>query len=415
MIFSIYILIAFISGTLLFRHAKDTSFDGDETGWISSGSHYTDLVLAHDFDHQKWECPSCLSFGHLTTHLGQVLIGLPLIIHANSTGQRFDSHYAWTKSYQKNVEEHRVPTQDILMIGRYTSTAFGVAICVLMLAVGHLSRGIFSGILSSALLLMNNLFQESITRAMTDSFFNFFLLAFCFLGIFYIRRSNEPRTSWIAFGLGVLCALSYSVKIHGAIIGSFLFLLFASYRWSCNLASLRRCMLDCAIYSAGLLLIMYLLNPLSWPDVKHIKTVNRLAVPFTLFEEWRQFVEQDADSPAEIAAWQGSRIGTIHSLLAQRYRSFPGDWLLSSLGFGLLGYRCWRSIQTRLPDNSFVPFAYFAIHYFFLLIFLTLNWDRYYLSIVIAQQFITSYGMASVGTWLLAFKKRSARPIVSME
>ncbi|MFZ1404248.1 MAG: hypothetical protein WAW03_14235, partial [Anaerolineae bacterium] len=40
--------VALLATVVLYRQALLTPFDGDETGWISSGVYYTDLLLARD-------------------------------------------------------------------------------------------------------------------------------------------------------------------------------------------------------------------------------------------------------------------------------------------------------------------------------------------------------------------------------
>ncbi|HSN76653.1 MAG TPA: hypothetical protein VL334_16400 [Anaerolineae bacterium] len=59
-------------------------FNGDESGWISAGFHYADLLLSGDFSREVWECRDCGAWGSLNPHLGKLLIGVPLALFADA-------------------------------------------------------------------------------------------------------------------------------------------------------------------------------------------------------------------------------------------------------------------------------------------------------------------------------------------
>ena len=66
--------VALLATIVLYRQAPLTPFDGDETGWISSGVYYTDLLLARDFAWEKWQCRACGPWGGLNMPLGKWLV-----------------------------------------------------------------------------------------------------------------------------------------------------------------------------------------------------------------------------------------------------------------------------------------------------------------------------------------------------
>ncbi len=70
-------LVSLLSGYVLLGKMKTTPFHGDESGWISAGYYYTDLLLNHDFDWAKWRCAQCGDWGSsLTMPLGKWMIGV---------------------------------------------------------------------------------------------------------------------------------------------------------------------------------------------------------------------------------------------------------------------------------------------------------------------------------------------------
>ena len=76
---SLSVVVFLLSGSILFEEIKKTGFHGDESGWISAAYYYTDLLLKHDFEWQKWQGPAHLaSWGYMNPHVGKWLMGIPL-------------------------------------------------------------------------------------------------------------------------------------------------------------------------------------------------------------------------------------------------------------------------------------------------------------------------------------------------
>ena len=178
-----------LSYGVLSQHFKKTYFEGDESWWISVGYYYTNLLLHGDFDVQKWDCLECNSFGWLNPHLGKLLIGLPLVWY---NGQNIFWAYDFSISYKENEKQGRVPPQHILTIARAAATFWGAGCCMLVFVIGYFAFNIWVGLVAVCLLLFNYVFVGTVTSAMTDPHYNFFLLCVYFCIFFYAA----PKSSW---------------------------------------------------------------------------------------------------------------------------------------------------------------------------------------------------------------------------
>ncbi|HJX30661.1 MAG TPA: hypothetical protein VJ624_02290, partial [Thermodesulfobacteriota bacterium] len=104
--FTTLIFIALLSSVILFSNRGKTPFHGDESGWISSGYYYTELLLRRDFDWQKWVCAPCGPWGsRLNPHLGQWLIGIPLVTLSPKGESTFFNLYNFKQSFPDNKKE----------------------------------------------------------------------------------------------------------------------------------------------------------------------------------------------------------------------------------------------------------------------------------------------------------------------
>ena len=83
------LVVALISAFVLFSRVDKTEFHSDESGWISAGRYYTDLLWRCDFEWEKWECEACDGWGSLNMQLGKWLIGIPLELDPQVRRQNF--------------------------------------------------------------------------------------------------------------------------------------------------------------------------------------------------------------------------------------------------------------------------------------------------------------------------------------
>ena len=132
-----------VSAIVLSRSVQSTAFLGDESGWISSGIYYSDLVLNRDLTWEKWRCGACATWGSLNPQIGKLMIGLPLriysSIHSPERGDDFDGYYDFAQSFDANLAQGRVPPNRSLIRARSTTVVIGVLCCLLVFGIGYLS------------------------------------------------------------------------------------------------------------------------------------------------------------------------------------------------------------------------------------------------------------------------------------
>src|SRR4029453_11877474 len=225
-------VVAASSAWVLFSGIDRAPFHGDESGWISSGMYYSDLLLASDFSREKWECGGCKTWGALNGHVGKLLIGASYFTCDASNPCTFSGYYDFFMSFEENQRRGQVPPEHILRRGRYSAAIAGVICSLLAFAVGY--RGgepkLLVGILWSGLLLATPIFRLFANRAMADAFYNLFLLT-QLLAAVAIVKSGDERNMIRRLGVaGMLTGLTASVKPSGFLLGVPLFLAVAAYR-----------------------------------------------------------------------------------------------------------------------------------------------------------------------------------------
>jgi hypothetical protein len=424
------VLVATAAIAILVPRTEDTPFHGDESGWISSAYHYTDLIRTFDFTPGKWQCGECGAWGSLNLHVGQWLIGVPLVADPQIRGRRFSGYYDFDLSLEDNTAQGRVPPRDILLKGRRAVAVVGVLCCLLVFAIGDLAYGPAVGVLAAVLLLTNRLFVVHATRTLTDVHYSFFLLASC-LAVMLLARLGRARSfravAAAAATAGVLVGLATSVKVTAIVIGSLMYV-GVVYAFVDRTARLVATVAFCA----SIILVIYGLNPYFWIDASDLKprtliqeigllsrevrtsSVNIESAParfpqvfhlarFPLvFVRWNRLMNSQLQNPAY--RWNGSRIRILHENLLFRYASFRGEWLFLAVGVSL------AAVYGTSRTPSAVALIYLFVNYGFILVFMKLNWERYYLPTVIAIQLFAAFGVIAVATLVLDWLRRARQP-----
>jgi 4-amino-4-deoxy-L-arabinose transferase-like glycosyltransferase len=417
-----------ISAMVLFSQVKEADFHGDESGWIASGYYYTNLLLNRDFDPTHWECEECGPWGRLNMPLGKWLIGFSLVTDPNLHGHIFTKYYDFEESREVNIREARIPPENILLRARKASVWFGSLCCVLVFVIGLLAYNEWVGLLAAGLLVANNLFVQSATRAMTDIHYNFFLLVVCLTAMLVLNIRGK-KSALVAGSLnGLASGLACSIKITGIVIGALLVI--AATVYHNHIAKLRSSEIVSLFtgFSLTALFVIYGLNPYLWiPSkeisgsqlVQEIKLVtldfrngafrkdaveNRYPLLYDLtkfpymFQRWNH--QMNRQMKYSSASFNGNRILTIQKRLWIEFATLPFEGIF--LMIGLLAYiplvKKRLALQTgRSDDLKKIPLAFFLINYFFILFFMKLNWLRYYLPTVIADRLLIAYGIYLVG------------------
>ena len=397
---------------------------GDEPGWITSGYYYSELLLAADWDRTKWEGRAHGPWGSLNPHLGKWLVGVPLTLRDGVGEPHFSGYYDFDRSFAENVKGGRMPPEDVFRTARRWSAFFGVLCCLLVFVAAWLARDPWAGALAALLLVVNPLFVRGATRAMTDVHYNLFLLGLCVAAFWLVRAEGRKRQVLAAAACGLFGGLAASVKVTGIVIAAAIFLLLLLYLTLLRRTPLRGAVVPVSAFFAVALSLIYGLNPWFWPprpgtaaqaaqtappptgrgalgasqalkrrypQLAHLSPLLRFP---RLFRRWDRYMQRQTVIPS--ASWEGNRFRMLHRRLFRDYVTFPGEWvfLLAGLGWGAARVRAsWRK---REPDPFAVPLVFFLVNYVFILLFMKLNWERYYLPTVIAARILVACGMCSV-------------------
>jgi hypothetical protein len=401
---AVAVIVAIVSGWVLTRGARSATFHGDESGWISSGIYYWKLLDRGDFGRERWDCPECRSWGTLNPPLGKLSIGLPYLSCLGNEACEFNRYYDFTVSRAENERRGTIPSRPVLLKGRYSAAAAGVLACLAVFALAYVAggRSVLAGVLAAALILASDLFRVSASRAMTDAAYNFLLLTEVLAAAAIIGSRNITDLTRLAAVAGVCVGLASSVKVSGYVIGLPLVLFAFAYRFGSgrdlverNQHGLIRCV---AIFGIVAFSILVALNPTFWPTGP--ADAWRLVGPIATLSAWDRYMASQAE--LGLGEWTASRFVDIHSSIFVEHASLAMD-VLFVVGAIVLVRRALSSLRSRIPDPGAIALAYFLINYFVLVLFLRLNWDRYYLPIHIAMAVIAGVGGAwavrVIGEW----------------
>jgi 4-amino-4-deoxy-L-arabinose transferase-like glycosyltransferase len=440
----LFISIALLASSTLLKNTDKTKFMGDESGWISSAYYYSDLLLKGNFEWQQWQkCPQCGAWSSwYNPHVGQWVIGIPLKAFAAKGEEEFFGFYNFEKSLEDNKKEGKVPPAPILLRARSVSMVIGILCCLLIFAIGYYSNNLWTGSIAAILLIFNKLFITLSTQAMTDISYNFFLLCTCLASIFLLRQSQLRYILLSSLLCGSFAGLASSVKITGVLVGGLYFFLVLLYKkLVCNLK-----VKDAAKYfitfSFSALFIIYLLNPYFWPSLKDISiggTIQEAATYFKegqgtgipkeninseypqlsnlshvlefplMFGRWRRLL--DPLKVDKYAQWGENRLKTFNETFLGESSSFPKESYVLVLGIILLGSKLITSIYNKKLSNSAVPLLYFGANYVFILLFMRINFDRYYLPTIIASKIIVAAGICEAIRLIWVILRRSTNLI----
>lgn len=436
-----------VSALVIFPRIDKTPFDGDESDWISGGYYYMGLLRSGDFEWKKWDCPECGSWGKINLHLGEWLVATPLFLDPSTRARPYMAHYNFHETEEQNRRQGTVPSRDILTRARTAPAFFGVLCCLLTFAIGFWAYNAWVGIIGAGLLLANSLFLTVACEAMTDVFYNFFLLSTCLALVALSKTTDKKRCLLIVSLCGVLTGLACSVKITGILLGSAVFLLTLIFRYRARKAGKREVASMIVVFSFCSIGTVYALNPVFWPSWQAVRVnaifqeigsfssevvsrriplghdavtlagkrypqlrnlANILEFP-ALFIRWDRSMQRQV----YMANWHGNRVLSLHRMLVSLgppLQSADSDGvavnavaifyaILAGVGiFFLLRRR--EVLFGNADDSYFVPPFYLLVNYLLILTFLKLNWNRYYLPTIIAVDLIVAaglYGAAKLG------------------
>lgn len=423
-------IISLLSGTILFKNTTKTRFHGDESGYITVGYYYADLLLRYDFEWEKWRCIEYYMWGSwLNMNLGKLLIGIPLKMYYKTADRSFYEFYWFDHSLQWNEKEGKVPPPDIVLPARHTSAFFGVLCCILLFVISYFCINRWMGALATVLLLANTLFIETATRVMTDVHYNFFLLCLCLASILLLRFRKKTHIVLASSLCGCFAGLACSIKVSGIVLGGLFFLTVVIYKGIISKLEIREITLYSTVFCFSAMAVIYTLNPYFWPSFKEIRGKATLRELRALSEEvvtaklqtegirerypqlsdlshvlefpmlfirWNSYMKLQSSIPS--ASWHGNRFKTLHREIFASYSSFPLEWIFLCIGTVSYCMKIGVSLKNKKVTLWSIPFLYFLINYLFILTFAKLNWGRYYLPTVAASRIVVAGGIYEVVT-----------------
>lgn len=381
-------IVAIVSWVVLSERIEKRKVHIDEPGWITSSLYYTDLLLEHDFSLDKWLGSNLYGFsGKYYSHVGQWLMGLPLRVLYDGPGQNFFGFYAPHKSQKDNRNLGKLPPWSLLFSARYISAVFGVLNCLMVLLIGYHVGSVGVGLVAAMLVATAPLFIRHGALALTDMYYVFFLLNSC-LAILLFAKSYQRRFLVLA---GIFCGLATSVKIVGLPVLVFMLLIYFVLGVIQRKMKPIACLLGMVIFLLSAFLLVYVVNPYFWGKNFFIKFFL-MALDLDLFFQ-KVILEGHA-------RWGESRFWTLHVQLFSVQQNFPFEGIAVILGFLWMGFRIFRKKEGALYS---VLIAFFISNYLFILMFMRVNWERYYLPTVIACQFLTAYCIVEGWAWFWNF------------
>ena len=388
MLFAVAVcVVVSIPGFILHKNIEKTTFHGDESGWISSGFYYTNLLLKHDFILDHWRCDKCANFGGAKNlHVGQWLMGIPLVELYQGSGKNFFCFYSWNKALSDNKKEGRVPPDDLLFSARRVSAFFGILCCLIVFLIGYHAGNIWVGMASAIFVTTNPLFVRCATLADTDIYYLFFLLCSSLAILFWVKFFRK-RFLILA---GIFCGLATSVKIIGLPVLVFMVFICLIYETGLKRLKISEAVGQMAIFFLCAVAVVYMCNPFYWGVNFPLKFPMTFIVWDNAFKNEIARRSVGSVDPGFQMFYQ-HRFRVFHHDLLLRYANFSVEWILLCEGLILAGAHLIGSFFRKKQDFWSIPFIFFLSNYLFILIFMKLNFDRYYLSTVVAGQFMAAY------------------------
>jgi len=445
------LLVCVVSALVIFPRIATTEFSADEPGWISSGYYYTTLVEKRDLDWDKWFCRECEGFGRLNLHVGEFLYGIPLKIEQPSGSKAFFGFYDTDRSYEENARAGAIPPPEILRQARSVAAFFGVLCCLLIFAVGFWAYNPWIGLLAAGLLLTNSVFLKISGQAMTDTFYNFFLLSICLALVATAKARSKKAILSLVCLTGVLTALACSVKITGILLGTGIFLGATSWRFWRARAGIKEMALTLAAFFVFCLGTVYALNPFFWPSwgqmrgsdiVREAKSFShdvstKKIVPWhradlqkvifdypqlrnlshpvefpLLFGRWNHELGRHLEKG--LANWHGNRLVELHETLFQLAvplaKASNTTWVVNGVAFLLAALTAagvyFLLLSARSKGTHVVLLVALCVNYMLIVLFMGLNWDRYYLPTMISAQLVAAVGLYEIARRAIDFARR---------
>ena len=379
-------------------------FHPDEAEWILAGNYYSDLLVRGDFTHSEWVANHLRDVGNLNPQLGKLLLGMGIRMHPNRQpgDAEYRGQYDWGKSQRWNYDNGNVPQVDFLLRAREASSVFAVGCALILFLIGTVFVHEVAGVLAAALFLSTNWMLDHLVRAMTDGYYNFFLLCGLLASAGLVRSHSTRSLAIYSSLMGLAAALACSVKI----IGLPLLVLFYVPAWlyvtTLRWPGWKAFVIGPVCFGIASVIPVYVLNPFLWPTESWT-----ILVEFPrLFFRWREVL---TSVPGERWPDPPGRMSAIHErLIASDSLIVPGERLFIVIGIALCLYLLFRAVRNRRSEALPLLLVYGLAQYGFIAVMLQFNWKRYYLPTLFSMKLLAAAGL--IGTALLLIRYWNERP-----
>lgn len=398
------LIIMAASAFVMWKSISQTRFHPDESGWIISAMRTTGLILDGDFSETSWRMGDLGPWGHLNPPVGKYLLGFGL--RAHPLRKDIDSEYRYRYHYLSNPPENRLagrmPPHDLLIRARSVNALFTIVLfAVLSLTAALYTRSLIVGGIAWVLTVSNPLILIVLSRAMTDAYYNLFLLLLVIAILPLVHDTTSEKPAMWLFGAGSIAGLACAVKITGIVVGAELCALVLLYHSLKKRRTPKEYASYTAIFFVAALIVIYGVNPYFWPT----QTFQSLLRFPMLFIEWSDLFQEFKGN-----SFAGHRVAEIHKMFFGKFMLFPFEQVFFAIGFGYGIRHLITSISLRRPDALGALVLIALAHYVFVLVLVQQNFPRYYLPAVLVMKMISALGAYRCAQWLAA---RATRPLRS--
>jgi hypothetical protein len=369
------------------------AFHGDEAWWSSAGYYYSGLMfVAHDYSPASWSRKGYWEWGLLSPPAGKYVIGLAM--RAALPAGEYYYPYDFGKTEQENRARGTIPPPEVLRPGRTASAIASLIACAIVFLICLSAWDWVVGLAAAVFLAFNGVFSLFAQRAMTDAPLILFLAlgVLCCVGLVRTAQSNRPFFLLLCAAGGIAAGVAASVKFNGVVA---LACVEMTVLYVALVVRPRKPARIAAFLAGGILAAAVaggtaiLLNPMYYTT-----SPGELIARVTMvLDNWDiLIVTQQHGNPAQsITGFPGM---AIEHLMVTYYSP-----ILSVLA--LVGLVRWLSLGiggafTRGASAPFVAGASCLLVLVLVLAWIPLDWDRYYLPMVVALVPFSAYGICTV-------------------
>lgn len=418
----------------LYRDSNVYPFQEDEHEFIRRGK-YFELFINGDFKNPLWQGYESYD----QPKLPEYFYGLALHLHGNKDISKYlqvvdfeqrilgaKTEKWWIKysrRVQINIDSLPVSIQEKLrpiVQARKVTVIFSFGSLIIIFLIAFQIRGWLMGVISLVLLWLHPLFQLTSKRAMAEAPFLFFLLLGLFFSFWFLDslyKSQAKRLLLFSLLIGLVSGLATASKLNGGMVLIYFLLLFlliflfTTFYFlqdiRSNLSSKGKIGSTLSVSVAIIFFLSFLsfvfLNPFTWSNPWK-KSLFMISHRITTAKYQQMTFSEDALRSIDrriIAVFKEVFLpsGDWHIF---KTKNFPLDLTLFLIGFVFLIRSFYRNFsQNKKLDRSFLILLWTIVIFTCVMIYIPLNWDRYYLPLVPCIVIVQAYAICRIGKFIL--------------